>query len=146
MQAAYARFFVPIKYESAVLARGEGSAVTDESALRPGPSLLDLSWARKPIGAHETTGRWPGRLPTMGRPPSRRSTCYRSTAVCHRELGPQTSRQGPSQVCYSHVCALPWTGGLVGRRKFGLTLAAAIQAEEKDAGLQVRELGVGSQM
>ena len=82
----------------------------------------------------------------MGRPPSRRSTCYRSTAVCHRELGPQTSRQGPSQVCYSHVCALPWTGGLVGRRKFGLTLAAAIQAEEKDAGLQVRELGVGSQM
>ena len=72
----------------------------------------------------------------MGRPPSRRSSCFRSTAVCHRELGPQTSRQGPSQVCYSHVCALPWTGGLVGRRKFGLTLAAAIQAEEKDAGLQ----------
>ena len=41
---------------------------------------------------------------------------------------------GPSQACYSHVWALP--GGLLGRRKFGLTLAAAIQAEMKDAALQ----------
>ena len=31
---------------------------------------------------------------------------------------------------------MPWTGGLIGRRKFDLTLATAIQAEEKDAGLQ----------
>jgi hypothetical protein len=38
--------------------------------------------------------------------------------------------------CYSHAWILPWTGGLVGRRKFQGTLAAAIQAEEKDAGLQ----------
>ena len=30
--------------------------------------------------------------------------------VCHTGLEPQTSRQGPRQVCYSHVRASPWTG------------------------------------
>ena len=84
----------------------------------------------------------------MGREPSRPSLCSRSTVVCHRALEPQASRPqpseacdsqtprvaGPSQACYSHVWALP--GGLLGRRKFGLTLAAAIQAEMKDAALQ----------
>eukprot|EP00964_Phaeocystis_antarctica_P001105 scaffold613_cov79-Phaeocystis_antarctica.AAC.10 len=35
--------------------------------------------------------------------------------VCHTGLGPQASRQGPRQVCYSHVRALPWTAR--GRRQ-----------------------------
>ena len=30
--------------------------------------------------------------------------------VCHTGLEPRTSRQGPRQACYSHVCASPRTG------------------------------------
>ena len=29
--------------------------------------------------------------------------------VCHTGLEPQTSRQGPRRICYSHVRASPWT-------------------------------------
>ena len=70
-----------------------------------GLTLLDLLWAKKPIGAHGMTGKWPGNRPTMGRPRSRRSSCCRSTAVCHQGLEPRTSRQGPRQVlfCSPHV-------------------------------------------
>ena len=32
--------------------------------------------------------------------------------VCHALLEPQTSRQGPRQLCYSHVRASPWAGAL----------------------------------
>ena len=83
----------------------------------------------------------------MGREQSQPSPCSRSTVVCHRALEPQTSRPQPSEACDADPqssrpqpslllarWALP--GGLLGRRKFGLTLAAAIQAEMKDAALQ----------
>ena len=65
-------------------------------------------------------------------PPSARIPDYPAAAKRSNSQAPRVA--GPSQACYSRVWALP--GGLLGRRKFGLTLAAAIQAEMKDAALQ----------
>ena len=39
-----------------------------------------------------------------------RPNVFMAELVCHTGLEPRTSRQGPRQVCNSHVRALPWTG------------------------------------
>ena len=41
----------------------------------------------------------------------------RGSTVCRTGLEPQASRQGPSQICCSHVRALPWTAAACPRRK-----------------------------
>ena len=93
-------------------------AASSPPALRASPSLprhrprtAHMPPTHRPCAAHATAHRH-----SLTRPPpaARRSAgtwrypaCawgrWRGCAVCHTGLEPQTGRQGPRQVCYSHV-------------------------------------------
>ena len=60
-----------------------------------------------PNPAQVACGDWAGRAARLDE--AARSGL--AAAVRHTGLAPQASRQGPMQVCYSRVRALPWTGG-----------------------------------